>query len=94
MMKSHYIYILQCSDGSYYIGVTNDVEKRVYEHQHGLITGCYTHSKRPVKVIYAEEFPDIIAAITREKQIKEWPRWNNEVLISGSYDDSVELSNS
>jgi len=88
----YYIYILRCSDGSYYTGVTSNIEKRVYEHQEGLIAGCYTHNRRPVKLIHAEEFPDIIAAISREKQIKGWTRKKKDALISGSYERLIELS--
>lgn len=79
-MKSYYIYILQCSDGSYYTGVTDDIGIRVDEHQNGLIAGCYTHSRRPVSLVYAEEFPDLDAAVSREKQIKEWAKSKVELL--------------
>ncbi len=91
-MKSYYIYILQCSDGSYYTGVTNNVERRFYEHQEGLIDRCYTHNKRPVKLMYVEEFSDVIEAIEREKQIKGWNRKKKEALISGDFEKLVELS--
>lgn len=91
-MKSYYIYILQCSDGSYYTGVTNDVHKRLYEHQEGLVTGCYTHNKRPVKLMHVEEYGDVIEAISREKQIKGWTRKKKKALISGDYGKLVNLS--
>ncbi|MFZ2406661.1 MAG: GIY-YIG nuclease family protein, partial [Methylobacter sp.] len=48
MNNSYYVYILKCSDGSYYTGVTNDIQRRFYEHQEGLIEDCFTHDKRPV----------------------------------------------
>ena len=91
-MKSYYVYILQCSDGSYYTGVTNDIERRFYEHQEGLIESCYTHNKRPVKLRHVEESSDIVAAIPREKQIKGWIRKKKEALIAGDYERLVELS--
>jgi putative endonuclease len=91
-MKSYYAYILQCSDGSFYTGVTNDIEKRFYEHQEGLIEGCYTHNKRPVKLMHVEEFTDIIEAINREKQIKGWTRQKKKALIDGDYEMLVGLS--
>ena len=93
-MKSYFIYILQCSDGSYYIGVTNDVERRFYEHQEGLIERCYTHNKRPVKLMYVEEFGDIVEAISREKQIKGWSREKKMALIDGDFERLVTLSKS
>jgi len=91
-MKSYYIYILQCSDGSYYTGITNNVERRFYEHQEGIIDGCYTHNKRPLKLMYAEEFSDVREAIAREKQVKGWSRKKKEALISGDFEKLVELS--
>ena len=77
--------------GSYYTGVTNDVERRFYEHQEGLIEGCYTHDKRPLKLMHVEEFTDIIEAISREKQIKGWSRRKKEAIIAGDYEELVEL---
>ena len=91
-MKTYYVYILQCSDGSYYTGVTNDVERRFYEHQEGLIEGCYTHNKRPLKLMCVEEFTDIVEAISREKQIKGWTRKKKEALIAGDCEKLAELS--
>ncbi len=91
-MRKYYVYILKCSDGSYYTGVTNDIERRVYEHQEGLIGGCYTHNRRPVKLVYIEESSDIISVISREKQIKGWTRSKKEALIRGDYGKLSELS--
>jgi len=93
-MKRYYVYILQCSDGSYYTGVTNNAELRIYEHQEGLIAGCYTHKRRPVLLMHVEEYPDIIEAISREKQIKGWSRKKKEALITGNYERLVEVSKS
>lgn len=91
-MKNYYVYILQCSDGSYYTGVTNNVERRLYEHQEGIIDGCYTHDKRPVKLMFIQEFTDIVEAISREKQIKGWSRKKKEALIAGDFEKLVKLA--
>ena len=88
------MYILECSDGSYYTGITNDIERRLSEHQEGLIEWCYTHNKRPVELKHVEEFPDIMEAISREKQIKDWSRKKKEALIAGDSEKLVELSRS
>lgn len=72
--KTYYVYILRCADESYYTGVTNDVERRLYEHHNGLIPGCFTHRRRPAVCVYVEDTNDVIAAIEREKQIKGWTR--------------------
>jgi putative endonuclease len=93
-MKSFYVYILQCSNSSYYTGVTNDIERRLYEHQEGLIERCYTHNKRPVKLMHIEEFTDIVEAISREKQIKSWTKQKKKALIAGNYQKLVKLSKS
>jgi putative endonuclease len=91
-MKNYFVYILECSDNSYYTGVTNNVEKRFYEHQSGLIENCYTHGRRPVKLVCVENFLDIREAITREKQIKGWKRVKKEALIERSYESLPRLS--
>jgi putative endonuclease len=91
-MKNYYVYILRCSDGSYYTDVTNDVKRRFYEHQEGLIEGCYTHDKRPLKLMHVEEFAYIKEAISREKQIKGWSRRKKEAIIAGDYEELVKLS--
>jgi putative endonuclease len=84
-MKTYYVYILKCSDGSYYIGITNNVERRVYEHQAGLVPKCYTHNRWPLKCVFAQDFNDVGLAIQTEKQIKVWSRKKKEALIRGDY---------
>jgi len=86
-MKSYFVYILKCTDGSYYIGVTNDLNRRFYEHQKGIIPKCYTHNKRPLKCVFAEEFNNVMEAIQSEKQIKGWSRKKKEALIKGDFED-------
>jgi len=92
LMKSYFIYILKCSDDSYYTGVTKNIQKRFYEHQEGLIGGSYTHDKRPVQLLYVEEFQDVNDALNREKQIKKWSRRKKEALINGDFEKLIELS--
>lgn len=91
-MKDYFVYILKCSDESYYTGVTNDLERRVGEHQSGIING-YTSSRLPVKLVYSERFSDVNQAIKSEKQIKGWNRKKKEALIAGNFDLLVKLSN-
>ena len=68
------IYILERNDGSYYTGVTNNLERRLWEHNTGFNIGCYTYSKRPLKLRYYESTHDIKQAISREKQLKGWSK--------------------
>lgn len=92
-MKTYYVYILQCSDNSYYTGVTNDVERRVIEHNLGDDKRAYTFRKRQVKLVWFEYYNDINQAIGKEKQIKGWSRQKKEALINDDFDLLVELSN-
>lgn len=91
-MKDYFVYILKCSDDSYYAGVTNNLEKRINEHQSGLIKG-YTSSRLPVKLVFSEKFSDINHTIRFEKQIKGWNRKKKEALINRNFDLLVTLSN-
>jgi len=67
---AYWVYILQCADGSYYTGVTNNIEKRIEEHNLGLDSKSYTFSRRPLQLKYTEFYTDVKFAILREKQIK------------------------
>ena len=82
-MKRHeyWVYILECCDGSYYVGVTNDLDRRVKEHQDGLNEGCYTFKRRPLKLKYYEIYSHINDAIDREKQLKGWTRAKKEAIM-------------
>ena len=91
-MKSYFVYILECSDKSYYTGMTNEVERRVAEHQYGLNPKCYTYRRRPVTLKFVEQFNDVNQTIAREKQIKGWTRRKKEALMIQDFDRLVELS--
>ncbi len=86
------VYILKCSDGSYYVGVTNDIESRLVQHQEGKNRKAYTYSRRPVKLVFEEHFRDINQAITFEKQVKGWRREKKEALIRREWDKLPKLS--
>ncbi len=88
----YYVYILKCSDASYYAGVTNNLERRVCEHNEGIDRFCYTFSRRPVTLIYFEELSRPRDAITREKQIKGWTRKKKESLIANQFKELRTLS--
>ena len=83
---SAWVYILRCRDGSYYVGSTRGaVENRIAEHNDGTFGG-YTSSRRPVALVYAQEFDRITDAITAEQQVKRWSRAKKEALIAGDFD--------
>lgn len=92
-MKNYFAYILECSDKSYYTGVTNNLEKRLAEHQ-SRFHGGYTSNRLPVKLVYSASFNDINDAIRFEKQIKGWSRRKKEALMRGDFDSLIQLSKS
>ncbi|MCW8995960.1 MAG: GIY-YIG nuclease family protein, partial [Psychromonas sp.] len=84
--------ILKCADDSYYTGITNNLKKRISEHQSGLIKG-YISSRLPVKLVFSERFSDVNDAIRFEKQVKGWSRKKKEALINKDFDLLLKLSN-
>ena len=91
-MKSYFVYILKCSDNSYYTGFTNNLERRIQEHQSGKNKNCYTFNKRPLKLVWFETFNDVLNAIAIEKKIKGWSRIKKEALIHEDWDKLVLFS--
>lgn len=91
-MKQYHVYILLCADGSYYTGVTNDIDRRFIEHVDGINEDCYTFTRRPLKLVFAEPFPDINQAIAFEKQVKGWRRAKKEALIQNNWEALPALS--
>ena len=81
--ESHYVYVLECADGSFYTGYTTDVERRVAEHDAG--EGAkYTRGRAPVELIYKERFESRSAAMKREYEIKQLSRARKERLVDDS----------
>ena len=80
MRDGFYFYIVQCIDNSYYIGHTDDLERRMGEHNSGTYRG-YTSEKLPVKLVYFELFQTRDEAFVAENKIKRWSRKKKEILI-------------
>jgi putative endonuclease len=82
-----FVYMLRCSDGSYYIGSAtgDDLSARVAEHNAGKYQG-YTNSRRPVQLVWSDHFDRIADAIAVERKIKGWSRAKKEALIDGDWD--------
>ena len=85
-MKKYFVYILECSDGSYYTGITNDIERRMAEHESGSNPNSYTFRRRPLKLVFYLDFPDPNQAIAFEKQVKGWSRKKKEAIINDNWD--------
>jgi len=86
---SFYAYMLRCSDGSYYVGHSDDLDARIGAHHSGLLPG-YTQSRRPVELIWHQEFSERDQAFAAERQIKGWGRPKKEALVRGDW-DAVQL---
>lgn len=91
---NYYVYIVQCKDAIYYMGVTNDLERRIWEHNNGYNTSCFTFKRRPVELKYSEQSHNITNAIAWEKQLKGWSRKKKEALFTGDWDTIKILSKS
>jgi putative endonuclease len=92
-MNQLYVYILLCADDSYYVGVTNNLELRLEQHNNGEYKeSAYTFSRRPCEIVYYEVVKYPNKAIAREKQIKKWGRAKKEALINAQIDKLHELA--
>jgi predicted GIY-YIG superfamily endonuclease len=76
------VYILRCADGSLYVGETEDVQARFAKHNEGSASR-FTASRRPVALVYMEDYATVEAARVRERQIKGWTRAKKEALVAG-----------
>jgi tRNA/rRNA methyltransferase len=88
---SFFTYILRCADGTYYTGHTDDLETRVDQHQTGVVKG-YTADKRPVELMWSEQFETRAEALACELQVKGWSRRKKEALIAGDWERLKEAS--
>jgi putative endonuclease len=73
--------MLLCADGSFYVGITNNVEKRLWQHNNGEDEASYTYERRPVRLVHVSEFRSVFDAIAWEKHLKGWSRAKKRALI-------------
>lgn len=92
-IKKSWAYILNCSDGTFYTGCTTNLEQRITQHKEGLYDG-YTKRRRPVRLVWFEEFRDIREAIDAERQIKNWSQAKKRALIQGDIASLKDLAQS
>ena len=83
----YFLYILRCADGSYYTGMSSDLQIRVQEHMQGSDPSAYTFGRRPVTLVWSQEFSTHDEAFHAERQVKGWTRARKEALIHGSLDE-------
>lgn len=85
-MKLFWVYMLRCSDGSFYIGMTGRLEHRIAQHSAGEFPSCFTFRRRPVELVYCADFRDANDAIRWEKQIKKWSHAKKAALARGDFE--------
>lgn len=91
-MNTYYVYILLCSDGTYYTGVTSNLANRIQQHQVGYYPNSYTFKRRPIQQKYYCEFTNVWKAIDFEKQLKKWSKVKKIAFINGKSDLLPELA--
>lgn len=89
---SYFLYILECADGSYYAGITNDLERRIRLHNSSPLGAKYTRSRRPVRLIYSEEFSTKSEALKREAEIQSFDRKTKDQLVNSGTSSLGNLS--
>ncbi|MEL6811547.1 MAG: GIY-YIG nuclease family protein [Bacteroidota bacterium] len=82
-MYQYYVYILECNDGLLYTGITNNLSRRFEEHNLGTKKDTFTYKRRPVQLIFHQEFNDVLQAIFFEKKIKKWSARKKRALAEG-----------
>ena len=90
-MKSYFVYIMTNRSKTLYTGVTNNLERRVYEHKNKLVAG-FTSKYNITKLVYYEETSNVHAALAREKQIKDWRRAKKIALIEAENPEWKDIS--
>jgi putative endonuclease len=91
-MSLLFVYMVKCVDQSFYVGVTNDLNRRINEHNDGLNSNSFTFTRRPVELVYFQEFLDNLQAFAWETQLKKWSRKKKEALIQENWNKIKELS--
>src|SRR5215204_5884622 len=87
------VYILLCNDNSYYTGLTNDLDRRIWQHNMGVFPECYTFKRRPLRLVWVIKIETANEANNLELQIKGWSRQKKEALINGDIEELKRLSN-
>src|SRR3954467_2868900 len=85
VVMQFWVYILRCRDGSYYTGHTDDLEKRLAEHEQGL-GADWTRRRRPVELVWCEDAPTRYEALAFERRVKNWSKAKKEALIAGDWE--------
>lgn len=88
------VYILRCADASYYTGHTDNLEQRFAQHNAGAFPTCYTFKRRPLALVFTQDFATREEALAAEQQIKGWNREKKEAMIRGDWAEVSRLAKS
>jgi putative endonuclease len=91
---SFWVYILRCADKSYYTGHTDNLEQRIAQHHAGALTTCYTFERRPLELVFSQDFPTREEALASERQIKGWSRKKKAAMMRGDWAEVSRLAKS
>ena len=91
---SFWVYILRCADDSYYTGHTDNLEQRIAQHNQGYFTTCYTYKRRPLTLVFSQDFVTRDEALASEQQIKGWSRKKKEAMMQGDWAEVSRLAES
>ncbi len=91
-VKRYFVYMLRCFDGTFYVGVTNDVDRRFSEHCDGIDPDCYTAKRRPLRLVHVSEFQWVNEAIDFEKKLKGWSHRKKRAFAELAWGDLKRYS--
>jgi len=91
-MKRFYVYMLQCADDSFYVGITSKLEERLGQHDYGWDERCYTFKRRPLRCVHISEFATFDDAVAWEKHLKGWSRAKKRALVNGDWGEVRRLA--
>jgi putative endonuclease len=87
-----WVYILRCADNSYYTGHTDDLERRLSQHHAAFFPGCYTAKRRPLQLVFSEQFSTREEALSSEQRIKGWSRRKKEAMMRADWGEVSRLA--
>ena len=83
MEEEYRVYMLACANGRFYVGSTSNLEQRLAQHERGYFPKCYTYHKRPVKLVWSQDFPEPGQMVEAERKLKKWSSAKKKALMNG-----------
>jgi putative endonuclease len=87
-----WVYILRCADNSYYVGHSDDLEKRIAQHRRGTFPTCYTFNRRPIELVFSQDCQAREEALALERKLKGWSREKKAALIRNDWAEISRLA--